>query len=171
MHNKNRLKPALIALIIQLLIVVNPVLAATVAIQLSVNLPDEAKQNIIENLSLYQYRDSPLLDENNLGGLTVKGVSEIQTMLQTFGYFKAKISASTQKTNGNFNVVYTVDLGSPMIVDRVDIQINGAGKSDREVTKWVKSYPIVSGDILVQNKYEEAKKNLESEDLSGSGIY
>jgi translocation and assembly module TamA len=135
-------------------------MAATLSIQLNVNLPDEQKQNIKENLSLYQFRESPLLNAGYVDSMKVKGVNEIKTMMQTFGYYQSSVKVTSEQQNGNFSVTYNVDRGPPVKVDNVDIQIQGAGSSDEEIKQWVQTYPMRQGDVLSQGQYEQAKKNL-----------
>jgi translocation and assembly module TamA len=142
------------------LISINPVMAATVSIDLAVNLSEEEKQTVKENLSLYQYRDSPFLDESYLDTLKMKGINELRTMFQTFGFYKTQISVSSTQQNSNFVVKYTVDLGPPVKIDNVDIQISGDGESDSEILNWKHSFPLNTGDTLSHSKYEEAKKSL-----------
>ncbi len=149
-----------IVVIAWLLIFIKPVIAATVTIDLDVNLSEEEKQTIKENLSLYQYRESPFLDESYVDNLKVKGTNELQTMLQTYGYYKPQISVLSTQQNDNFTVKYTVELGPPIKVDNVDIKIEGDGEWDSEVIHWVQSYPLKTGDTLSHSKYEEAKKEL-----------
>lgn len=149
-----------IVVIAWLLIFTNPVLAATVTIDFEMNLSEEEKVTIKENLSLYQYRESPFLDESYVDNLKVKGINELKTMLQTFGYYKPQISVSSSQENDNFSVKYRVELGPPIKVENVNIHIKGDGEWDNEIIRWVQSYPLKTGDTLVHNKYEEAKKEL-----------
>lgn len=142
------------------LIIINPVMAATLSIQLNVDLPDEQKQNIKENLSLYQFRESPLLNAGYVDSMKMKGINEIKTMLQTFGYYKSSVKVSSEQQNGNFSVTYNVDLGPPVKIDNVGIQIQGAGSTDKEISQWVQTYPMRQGDVLSQGEYEQAKKTL-----------
>jgi translocation and assembly module TamA len=142
------------------LIFINSVAGSTLTINLAANLSDEQQQNIKENLSLYQFRESPLLDAGYVDSMKIKGVNEIQTMLQTFGYYKSKVTVSSEQQNGNFKVTYTMDLGPPVTVDKADIQIKGDGNQDKEITEWAASYPLKNGDVLLHSQYEQAKKTL-----------
>lgn len=150
----------LTTVIVLSLIFINSASAAKLSIQLNVDLPEEQRQNIKENLSVYQFRDSPLLNEGYVDSLKLKGINEIQTMLQYFGYYKAKVNVSSQQQNGNFNVTYSVELGPAVKIENVDIDIKGDGSQDQELIQWKKSYPLGGGDVLSHDKYEQAKKTL-----------
>ncbi|KPJ91498.1 MAG: hypothetical protein AMJ53_11555 [Gammaproteobacteria bacterium SG8_11] len=160
MRKINVLFKFFIVCIAWLLVFVNPAIAATVTIEMAVALSEEEKKTIIENLSLYQYRESPFLDESYVDNLKVKGINELKSMFQTFGYYKPQISVTSTQQNGNFSVKYTVDLGPPVRVDNVDIQIQGNGDSDSEILSWRQSFPLSPGNVLSHRQYEDAKKNL-----------
>jgi len=142
------------------LTIINPVFAANINIELSVDLSDEDKQNIIDNLSLYQYKESPFANKDYVESLISRGKTEIQTMLQTFGYFKSEVSVSSERQDDNLLVKYSINLGPPVIVNEVTLQISGEGNKDPELTAWIKDFPLKKGDVLSQLKYEDAKKNI-----------
>lgn len=144
------------------LTMINPVFAAkaNIDIELLADLPSEDKQDIIDNLSLNQYKESPFANKDYVDTLMHKGINEIQTMLQAFGYFKSNVTVSSTKHGDKLLVKYNLDLGPPVIVSAVNIQLAGAGKNDKELDTWLKNFPLKKGDVLLQLKYEAAKKDI-----------
>ena len=55
---------------------------------------------------------------------------------------------------------YAIDPGVPVLVGNVQIDITGEGANAPYFEKWKKDYPLGRGDILMQESYEDAKREL-----------
>ena len=53
---------------------------------------------------------------------------------------------------------YDIDPGPPVIITRVDLQIDGAGKDDPAMARVADSLPVQVGNRLLHDEYETAKK-------------
>lgn len=135
--------------------------AKEISIELAVEqLTEEEKTNVKQNLSVYQYKDSPFADTDYLDNLIAKGVTEIKSMLQTFGYYRSEVQVSSKKENDSLHIQYDIKLGPPIVIDSIFIQFWGGGEDDPEIQQWIANYPLKTGDSLSHLKYEQAKKGL-----------
>ncbi len=86
---------------------------------------------------------------------------KVKTALEPFGYYGAEVASKIEKT-ADETYILKVDVipGPPIIIDKADISIIGQGAEHRKLIQQVSSFPLNKGDILRQDKYEEAKSAL-----------
>ena len=125
-------------------------------------LSDGERQTVLENLSLYRQQKSPLLTDAYIRRLYLNGKDEIKTTLQVFGFYDAKLKASIELREEVWMVSYSVDAGQPIIINNVDLDIEGAGNTDKALLKWKQNFPIQPGDRLNHLLYEEAKRAVQN---------
>ncbi len=117
-------------------------------------------QVIQEGLSLQRYKTSPFVTESYFVNLQNKGLEEIGTALQTFGYYKPTINLSRSQEAGVWTVRYDVTTGPSLHVDKIDLQLSGAGSTDGPINEWKTRYPLHPGDIFTHAIYEASKDEL-----------
>ena len=135
------------------------------AFTFNLNIPelsDTERRTVLENISLYRQRNSPLLTDAYITRLFLNGKNEIKTTLQVFGFYEAKVEGNIEKTEQVWIINYTVDAGEPVIVKDVDLTIQGAGETDKELVKWQSKFPLQPGDRLNHLSYEQAKRNVQN---------
>ena len=115
---------------------------------------------LLQATSVYRYREYPELTDKLVERLSNKGINELKTALQTLGYYRASISLNVSKSDDDWIVNYAVDLGPPIIISKVEINLRGAGEEDELLKKWKNNYPLHPSDILNQLTYENAKTEL-----------
>jgi translocation and assembly module TamA len=125
-------------------------------------LNDQQKQTVLESIGLYTQRNSPFLTDDYIARLFRRGEQEIRTTLQVYGYYKATVDSSLEKIEDIWQAKYKVALGEPIKIRDVDVEIHGDGSRDEKLKQWVAGYPLHSGDILDQTRYEQAKNSLQS---------
>jgi len=153
---------AAILMIVGLLISV-AVDARTFMIELNVpELTREQKELVLENISLYRQKDSPLLSDDYVMRLYLNAKQEITTTLQVFGFYNAKVESDITKGEDSWTITYSVNAGQPVIVENVELAIEGEGSADPEFMAWRKKFPVHAGDRLNQKLYEEAKSELQN---------
>lgn len=133
-------------------------------------LSEEERQSVLENISLYRQQNSPLLTDAYIMRLYLNGKQEILTTLQVFGFYEAKVEANIEQTGDVWSVSYHVNAGDPVIVNNVDLLIQGEGKSDEALVKWKQKFPIQPGDRLNHLLYEGAKRDVQNI-LSDRGFF
>jgi len=135
--------------------------ARTYSIELDIpELAAAQRQTVLDNISLYRQRSSPLLSDDYVMRLYVNGKQEIITTLQVFGFYEASVESSLEKDDDVWIIQYNVTAGAPISVSNVDLQVRGEGETDSELATWRAKFPIHPGDRLNHQHYEEAKKEL-----------
>lgn len=135
--------------------------AMTIKIELQAKGLNAEQENALRNsISLYRLQESKFLTPEYIRSLYLKGIDEIKKSVQVLGYFKAKVESNLDEDSKPWQAKYAVSLGPAMFVNLVDLQITGEGEKDELLRRWKKDYPLKQGEILDQQVYESAKKNL-----------
>ena len=121
---------------------------------------NEQVDSVRASLSLVRQKDHPLLTEALLQRLHRLAPSEIGKALEPFGYYNAKVDSTLTKEGEGWRAMYRIDLGSPVRVTAVELEIRGIGATDQRLLEWKQQFPMKQGDVLHQGQYEEAKRAL-----------
>ena len=89
-----------------------------------------------------------------------RAAGEIRQALQPFGYYQPAISSELVRRGEDWVATYRIDPGAVTRIDRVDIQVTGAGASDERLQKVISKSRLASGSQLSHEKYEAFKKAL-----------
>jgi translocation and assembly module TamA len=83
---------------------------------------------------------------------------KVRAAVEPFGYYDPKISTSLENTGeGTYRLSVDVDAGNPVHLTTVEVSINGKGADEKSLRSLAGLFPLRKGDILRQDKYEEAK--------------
>jgi len=139
----------------------------TASWSLTVNVVLDAKElntdqqkALLNNVSLYRLHESKFLTQDYVKSLYLKGIDEIKSNIQVFGYFKASVEATLDEKSDPWQAKYVVSPGPAMFVNQIDLQFSGDGDKDELLQRWKQNFPIKQGGILDQQAYESAKKDL-----------
>jgi translocation and assembly module TamA len=82
----------------------------------------------------------------------------VRAAVEPFGYYNPKISTSLENTGeGTYRLSVDVDAGTPVYLANVEVSVNGPGVDEKSLRSLESSFPLSKGDVLRQDKYEEAK--------------
>lgn len=91
---------------------------------------------------------------------------KVHRALEPFGYYSPRITVSLEAPEeGLFRLRVHVEPGEPVRVSSIKLEVRGPGSQEQKLQNRVKGFPLKDGDILHQDKYEEAKGALKSEAL------
>ncbi len=85
---------------------------------------------------------------------------EIRDAVQPFGYYSPTINATLKYTENGWLARYDIDLGKPVILRQVDIQVEGEGQNDKPINDVLSEINLIPGERLEHSRYESAKDNL-----------
>ena len=88
--------------------------------------PEPYRTLIDNHIDLARWKDNPLLDEPQLQRLAEKTPDEIKRLLETEGYYSAKVSPSLTQKEGVWHAHFKVELGERVHVEKTDIAFTGA---------------------------------------------
>jgi translocation and assembly module TamA len=85
----------------------------------------------------------------------------VKRALEPFGYYQAEVETSLEMPEkGAWVLRVVVDPGKPVRLTSVTVEIKGPGMEEAKLKDLVATFPLREGDILRQDRYEEAKAAL-----------
>ncbi len=89
---------------------------------------------------------------------------KVRRALEPFGYYHVHTEVSLDPLKeGRWKLYVEVKPGKPVRLTSVELSIKGPGAEEKGLKDLVKPFPLKVGDILLHQKYEEAKGNLKAE--------
>lgn len=92
---------------------------------------------------------------------------KIREALEPFGYYQAQIQTSLERPANRWRLLVTINPGRPIRISSLKIDLKGPGARDEKLRRGLPEFPLKEGDILRQDRYEEAKKALRDNALEG----
>ena len=87
---------------------------------------------------------------------------KIRTALEPFGYYHTQVTVKVEADGEEYRLMVKVVPGEPVILTEVNVTVVGKGSEENRLAGLVASFPLKKGDLLQQQKYEEAKGALKS---------
>ena len=92
---------------------------------------------------------------------------KVKKALEPFGYYEAQVSSTQEKTEeGRELVRVNVIPGNPIRVTSLIVRITGPGEKNPDLRRLAAAFPLKTGDVLNQVKYEKAKEELRTKALN-----
>lgn len=89
-----------------------------------------------------------------------EAVPEITAAVKPYGYFQATVTSSVTNKGDAWSAIFKVNLGKPIIITTIDLQVTGEGASDPHMQRALKYFPLTNGEIFTTDKYNAAKQFL-----------
>ncbi|MEK7990710.1 MAG: autotransporter assembly complex family protein [Thiotrichaceae bacterium] len=138
-------------------------LKTTVKVEIKGIKQAEIVKNILASLRIEQQKNNERLSEKRIKRLHNKAPEDIKIALRPFGYYRPEIDSQltapeTAKTI--WIATYAIDLGEPLILKTVDMELQGEAKQDEIFTQLLAQFPVKQGDIFNSPNYEKGKRVL-----------
>jgi translocation and assembly module TamA len=121
---------------------------------------EELRRNVLLLLSIERQKAEPALTEGRIRTLHERASGEIRRALEPFGYYRPQIRAQLTHEQGRWTARYAIDPGPPLLVEELDLVIEGEGLEDAEFRRLVAEFPLRRGEALQHGRYEEGKRAL-----------
>jgi len=119
--------------------------------------------NVLVYLSFERYKHSTDLSADTLERLHERVEREVQAALKPFGYYGPHVHSGVEDLgHGDWKVTIDVDPGQPVLMDKVDVQVHGAGESDPLFKKITDHLALRPGVRLSHAAYDGLKGELQS---------
>jgi translocation and assembly module TamA len=123
---------------------------------------DELKNNVLAYLSFERYKKTTDLSADTIERLHDRVEREVQSALRPFGYYEPKVhSELVNGGKGDWRISIDIDPGPPVLLDRIDVKVEGAGAQDALFTRITANPPLHSGDRLNHAAYDNLKGELQ----------
>ncbi len=83
-----------------------------------------------------------------------------RTALEPFGYYSAHVTSKVEPAGEGYRLLVIVVPGEPVRLTDVTVNVTGPGTEEKRLHRLVAAFPLKKGDVLLQQKYEEAKSAL-----------
>jgi translocation and assembly module TamA len=124
---------------------------------------DEMLENVHTYLSLQQQQDQEL-SSGRIRRLHRQAPAEIKRALQPFGYYHAQVMSELippSQEGDTWQARYRIDLGLPVTVTKVDVEVSGSGQQDPAFQALLADFPVKVGNKLSHPDYEQGKQALQ----------
>jgi len=116
--------------------------------------------NVMARLRIYLLSRNSDLNAAELRRLHRLAATDIKSALIPFGYYDARVSGSLTAVDSGWRAAYQVEPGEPVILVKRSVSVIGEGSGLPELQNPEELIPLDVGDELVQQSYEEGKKQL-----------
>ncbi|HXM70806.1 MAG TPA: POTRA domain-containing protein, partial [Thermoanaerobaculia bacterium] len=153
--------PAAWLLLAVLMSVLQPV-SADIRIELE-GVDGDLRRNVLALLSLERYQDRDRLQPDAVQRLYNRIDDEVRSALRPYGYYEPIISSSISgpDKDRHWHVKITIEPGTPVLIARVSIRIDGPGAEDAVFKRLTADPPLRSGQRLSHAIYDQYKGSLE----------
>ncbi len=87
---------------------------------------------------------------------------KIRTALEPFGYYNALATVTVEPAGKSYRLLVRVLPGEPVRLTEVTVTLTGSGGGEKDLNRLVETFPLSKGDVLQQQKYEDAKRGLKA---------
>ena len=133
--------------------------ARTVAVTME-GVDGEVARNVHARLSLAaETCDAPRW---RVERLVERAENEAREGLRAFGYYEpASVSVVLDEANGCWHATVAVSPGEPVLIEAVEMRLEGAGSEDDAFAGFLDTVRPAAGDVLNHGVYEDAKRSIE----------
>lgn len=119
------------------------------------------RRNVLTFLSLERYKTRNDLDQALIERLQERAEREAASALRPFGYYEVTVkSAVEQLGEGRWRARIDIDPGRPVLLETVEVGVNGPGSQDAAFQNILANSPLRRGNRLDHAAYETLKTNL-----------
>ncbi len=122
-------------------------------------------KNVTAYLTIEQQKNNPNLTDGIIRRMHKKAPDEIRKALQSFGYYKPGIRNKLKKEDSAWHATYTIDIGEPVVITEIDLQITGQGGEEEYFKTISEKFMIKKGEVLEHEHYEKVKVALQEKAL------
>jgi translocation and assembly module TamA len=125
---------------------------------------NELKRNVMALLSIARYADRQRLEADSIERLYRRVDDEVRGALKPYGYYQPTVTSAPPVLDKDRNWHLRIDIatGSPILVDEVNVVVNGAGANDPYFTAITSALPLHKGDRLQHLQYDHIKSALQA---------
>jgi translocation and assembly module TamA len=147
-----------------LCLLAGPLACAAAAVDVEIHgVEDDLRDNVLAYLSFERYRKGGAdLTPDTVERLHERVEREVDSALRPFGYYEPQVQSSvTQSGNGTWKVSLEITPGPPVLVDTIDVRVDGPGASDPLFQRILRQLPLRKGQRLNHKSYEDIKNDLQ----------
>jgi len=124
---------------------------------------DQLRANVLAYLSFQRYQKGGAdLNADTIERLHNRVEREVDEALRPFGYYEPTVESSvSDEGHGDWHVLININPGQPVLVERIDVRVDGPGETDPLFERILRNLPLHRGDRLSHADYEAIKTDLQ----------
>jgi translocation and assembly module TamA len=141
-----------------------PLLQAATGVNVEIHgVDNELRDNVLAFLSFERYRRGGAdLNADTVERLHNRVEREVDAALRPFGFYEPQVQSTVNREeNGEWHVVVDITPGPPVLVEQVDVRVQGPGENDPMFQRILQHLPLRTGDRLSHRAYEDIKTDLQ----------
>ena len=115
-------------------------------------------ESLRNGLTIERHKNSERISQRYVEKLHDAGFDELTTMLTVYGFYEPTITGELQQSENTWIAFYAIELGEPVLLKNVDIQLSGEAQSDPAFTDLMADFTLQPEQQLNHQEYESAKK-------------
>lgn len=133
--------------------------------QIELDAPGDLESLLEQHLEIITSKNNPRINPREFQRLYQKAPQQIKSLLETEGYFSVQVESKLEQTPGKNIAHFTVIPGPPVLVDKIDIEFQGAvieqsDKPGQREETLRSNWPLKSGMQFKQDSWSQAKRQL-----------
>jgi translocation and assembly module TamA len=133
--------------------------------EIKLDAPADLKQLLEQHLEIISSKNNPRLNPKEFQRLFNKAPQQIKALLETEGLFTVQVESKLEQTPGKNIAYFTITPGAPVLIEQVDIQLQGAvvaqtDKPAQSLQALQDSWPLKPGMQFKQESWTQAKRQL-----------
>lgn len=81
----------------------------------------------------------------------------VKDAVSPYGYFNPDVTSSLTQQGGQWSAAYRINLGRPVIIKEVDLQLTGPGNRNPALQGYIHHFPVQVNAIFTADTYNQAK--------------
>lgn len=115
-------------------------------------------ETLRNGLTIERHKNSERISQRYVEKLHDAGFDELTTMLTVYGFYDPTITGELQQSENTWTALYAIELGEPVLLKNVDIQLSGEAQTDPAFTDLLADFTLQPEQQLNHQEYESAKK-------------
>jgi len=135
----------------------------TQAVILSVNITgvDPAmEKSLLAALAINRATDEAKLSVSRVRNLHDRATTQLLNTLEALGFYHAKVQAELTNQSTAWHATYAVTLGRPTRIDKITLDVIGAGRNHAELKKQLLLPKLQLNSVITHQNYEQSKEAL-----------
>jgi translocation and assembly module TamA len=139
----------------------SPMASANIDVEIH-GVEEQLRTNVLAYLSFERYKKRTDLSADTVERLHNRVEREVQSALKPFGYYEPKVESEVKDLgHGDWRVTVDINPGQPVLIEKIDVRVNGAGATDPLFERITAHHPLHPGDRLSHASYEAIKGDLQ----------
>ncbi len=118
------------------------------------------KVNVEGLLAIKRYSEGKEIAESRVHRLHEDAPGEIARALESFGYYRVVVDGKLEQDKDEYKATYRIAPGEPVVLDSVDVRIEGPGAADSVLQNLVVNFPLEPGAPLQHASWELGKGSI-----------